>query len=109
MIETITQQEQARNILLELGFPVHRSGYRRLRVAIPCFAQNPEQSLTKELYPRIAKQVGCTTNDVESSIRRSILCAWEHGNQDAWKEYFPRCRKAPSNMVFIATLAEHLK
>lgn len=106
MTETITYQEQARKILHEFRFPMHQSGYRQLCTAIPMYAENPEISMTKELYPHLSKQFG---RDVESSIRRAILFTWEHGNREAWEKYFPGHMKAPSNLVFIAAIAEQLK
>ena len=106
MTETITLEETIRKILIDLRFPVHQNGYQLLCVAIPLFARRPDISLTKELYPLLAKQFGC---DVESSIRRSILCAWKAENREIWNHCFPQCRQAPSNLVFIATLAERLK
>lgn len=110
MSKPSTNPESVRQALHELGFPVHHGGYRRLCAAIPRYAQDPEQSLTKELYPDVARELGCTNPcDVESSIRRAILTAWDQGDRDVWIQYFPRCRKAPTNLVFIATLAEYLK
>ena len=106
MIDTITHQEQTRKILHEFQFPIHRCGYRQLCVAIPIYAQNPEISMTKELYPQLAKLF---EHDAESSIRRAILCAWENGSREAWVKYFPCFMKTPSNLVFISTIAEHLK
>ncbi len=103
----ITPQEQTRQMLRRLGIPIHQSGYRKLSVAIPRYAENPEQSLSKELYPYVAAVLG-TDSDIESSLRRSILCAWTNGSPEAWQTYFPNLTRAPSNHVFIATLAEHL-
>lgn len=105
MIETITHQEKTRQILRELQFPTHHCGYRQLCAAIPMYAENPEISMTKELYPQLARRF---EHDAESSIRRAILCAWENGSQEAWEKYFPGITKAPSNLVFISTIAEQI-
>lgn len=97
-------------MLHELGLSIHRLGYKQLCVAIPCFAINDEQSLTKELYPYIAKQFGYEDwHAVEHAMRFVILSAWENRDPDVWEKYFPNAKKPPSNKCFIATLAERLK
>lgn len=106
MNDISTLRERARAIMLEIRFPVHHCGYRQLCEAIPMFALNPEISMTKELYPQLSAQF---KRDSESSVRRAILHAWEHGNRDAWDKYFPNGEKAPSNLVFIATILELIK
>ena len=99
-----------RQTLLELGIPVNRVGFQYLCIAVPAYAKDSMQSLTKELYPAIGRQFGYPNGyAVERAIRNVIVEAWEHGNADAWVQYFPRCDKAPSNSLFIATLAERLK
>lgn len=107
MRQTIQKQELTRRLLRQLGIPIQQGGYRKLCVAIPRYAEDPEQSMSKDLYPYVAKILGCD-GDVESSIRRSILTAWKQGSAQAWQNYFPGITKAPSNRVFIATLAEYL-
>ena len=110
-METITPaQEMTRQMLQELGIPANRIGYRFLCAAIPCYAQDSNQSVTKELYPTIGKSFGYSNGcAVERAIRGVILDALEQSDADIWKQYFPRCRKVPSNSLFIATLAECLK
>ena len=110
MESTSTTQDLTRRMLLELGFSPRHTGYRALCLAIPSYARNSSQSITKELYPSIKRQYGYDqTSAVERHIRYTISDAWEHGNPEEWKRYFPRNRKAPSNLVFIATMAEYLK
>lgn len=100
---------ECKRILLEIGFPAHRAGYKQLKCGIPRFAMDDQQSLTGELYPYIAETLGYTDERaVERSIRRAILYVWQHGNRDAWEKYFPGCRNVPSNKRFIATIAEYL-
>jgi len=108
-MNTATTEEKTKQILQELGFPLHKSGYRKLCIGLPLFKEDPEQSLLKELYPRIAKQMLCSAGAVEASIRRVILLAWETGDRAVWERYFPGLHKAPSNQVFIATIAEYIR
>lgn len=102
-------QDTIRQMLRELSVPIHRTGYRQLCIAIPRFAQDSSQSLTKELYPYVAAQLGCADwRTVEHSIRVVILDAWQRRNPKVWEKYFPGAQKPPSNKQFIATLAEFL-
>lgn len=107
---TPIDQEQTCQMLRELNIAVHRHGYTQLTVAIPYYAHDRTQGLCKELYPFIAAHLGYSNwHAVERSIRDVILVAWEHRDPDTWEKYFPDTRKAPTNKVFIATLADRLR
>ena len=107
---TIDQLSLAKDILHKLGIPVHRVGYKHLCIAIPHFAEDDMQSLTKELYPYIAESLGSSDwHTIEHSIRVVILDAWERRDSEIWENYFPNSRRSPSNNLFIATLAELIK
>ena len=70
----LTKQEQTIQMLHDLNCPVHRIGYRHLSEAIPYFSQSPSQSLSKEVYPKVAERFGCMDcRAVEHSIRSAIL------------------------------------
>ena len=110
MNTTITVQDLTRHMLLELKLPTHLWGYKILCAAIPSYARNNTQSITKELYPHLAKQFGLPhPKAAEHSIRYTISEAWNRRDPDVWDQYFPGSKKAPSNLVFIAALAEYLK
>jgi len=107
----MSQEEYAaiRNILLNLGLPAHRVGYWYLFVAIPCFAQNPTQSLTKELYPHVARLSHCSDwRNIEHTIRTAIVHGWENRNQEIWNYYFPTAKKCPTIKLFLSVLAQYL-
>lgn len=96
-------------ILMDLGIPAHRIGYKALSIAIPCYTPCSVQSFTKELYPHVSALLpGTTPSTVEAAIRRCICDAWPRRDPAAWDTYFPHQTKAPSNAAFIATLAEFL-
>lgn len=106
----LQHQIKTSRMLRELGFPVHRIGYKQLCVAIPCLAQNNTQTVTKELYPHVSSYFGNTDRrNVEHDIRIAINDAWKHRNPAVWNNYFPQCQKSPTNKRFISTLAEHLR
>lgn len=105
-----TPQNLTIMMLHELGVPAHRIGYKQLCAAIPCYARDDTQSLTKELYPSIARRFGYPNcGPVEHAIRLAILDGWERGRREVWEGYFPCALRPPSNKLFIATLAERLK
>ena len=100
----------AASMLKQLGVPNHRLGYSQLIVAIARYAQGDMLSLSKELYPYVAKSCGCCDwRAVEHSIRTAIADAWAPEDPAGWSLYFPQAQKVPSNKKLIATLAEHLQ
>ena len=102
--------EQVLQDLRRLNVPAHLSGYRYLCIAIPLFAEDISQPMCAELYPAVAGKLNYTDwRAVEFAIRRAILWAWEHGEREIWSSYFPGSTKAPSNKLFIATLAQRIK
>ena len=103
-------REQTYHVLHELWFGVHRLGYRQLLVLIPSYALDSRQSLSKELYPKVAKHFGYATwPPVEHAVRIAILDAWERRDPAIWEKYFPGMKKAPRNKQFIAAIAEWIK
>lgn len=101
------------NLLLSLGIPPKRDGYRYLREAIPMMAQNPTQSITKELYPAVGKLCHSDGNNVERSIRSAVGAAWERRDNRIWQLYFPPDASGqiprPTNATFISRLADSLQ
>ena len=103
-------ESQVRIMLRELGIAVHRRGYRQLCIGIPLYARDVTQSLTKELYPTIARELGYPDwRSVERAIRSAICDAWGNSRSAVWAAYFPDAGKPPSNKEFIATLAERIQ
>lgn len=97
-------------MLHKLSFPIHRLGYSHLILAITRYAQGDMPSLTKELYPYVAKHFGYRDwHAIERAIRSVAADAWANGDPQAWEAYFPRYDRVPSNKRLIATLAEQLQ
>lgn len=95
--------------LLSLGIQPKLDGYRYLLEAIPLMAEDPRQSVTKELYPAVAKLCRCESGNVERSIRNAIHSAWKRRDDRVWRRYFPPDAGGtvprPSNAMFISCLA----
>lgn len=100
------------NLLRSLGFTSGTKGYTYLREAVPIYAKDPQQAITKELYPEVAKRCGGNAKLVERDIRTAIDRAWKYSDKQIWKLYFQTLPdgslKRPSNAVFIARIAETL-
>ena len=81
-------QAEISELLLQLQFKNNLDGYRYVVTGLPMFAQNPQQTLTKELYPAIAKLHGKSGGQVERSIRNAIEIAWLRRDERIWRMYF---------------------
>lgn len=82
-------QVDASAILLQLGIRSHLDGYHYVMTGYPLFLRNPQQTVTKELYPAIAKIHGKTGMQVERSIRNAIDTAWKRRDDRLWQQFFP--------------------
>ena len=77
-------------IIHQLGVPAHIKGYHYLRAAILASIDNQEllESVTKMLYPEVARQFDTTASRVERAIRHAIEIAWDRGNLDTLNSFF---------------------
>jgi two-component system response regulator (stage 0 sporulation protein A) len=102
-------------IIHEIGVPAHIKGYLYLREAITMVYNNLELlgSITKILYPDIAKKYNTTSSRVERAIRHAIEVAWSRGNIESLNRMFGytvNSHKAkPTNSEFIAMVADKLR
>lgn len=64
-------------VLRELGVPANIQGYQYLRTAILMTVENPDiiNSVTKELYPSVARQYVTIAARVSSAMRHAIKVA----------------------------------
>ena len=101
-------------ILHQIGVPAHIKGYHYLREAILRTVKSPEliNSVTKLLYPAVAKAYQTTASRVERAIRHAIEVAWDRGDLDVLNAYFgytiQNSRGKPTNSEFIAMIADKL-
>ena len=103
-------QDSTITMLHGLRISIHRLGYKCLTIAVPYYAIDNTQSLTKELYPYIAKKLGYSDwYAVERAIRMVILDAWKKQDPAVWDQYFPGQQKVPTNKQFLSVLAEKLR
>lgn len=103
------------NIIHEVGVPAHIKGYQYLREAIILCINDTEMlnSITKILYPTIAKKFQTTPSRVERAIRHAIEVAWNRGKMDTIDELFGYTINAekgkPTNSEFIALIADKIR
>ncbi len=102
-------------ILHQIGVPAHIKGYHYLREAIILAVKDNDMinSVTKILYPTVAKRFQTTSSRVERAIRHAIEVAWDRGDIDVLNAYFGYTinndRGKPTNSEFIAMIADKLK
>ena len=77
-------------LLHDLGMPSHIKGYQYIRDAIILMHDDPNYfcSITKQLYPEIAKRYDTTSSRVERAIRHAIEVSWSRGDYDLMDEIF---------------------
>ena len=102
-------------IMHQIGVPAHIKGYQYLREAIILSVNNTEMmgSVTKLLYPTVAKTFKPPSSRVERAIRHAIEVAWDRGDVDVLSSYFgytiQSSRGKPTNSEFIAMIADKLR
>jgi two-component system, response regulator, stage 0 sporulation protein A len=103
------------SIIHEIGVPAHIKGYLYLREAISMVYNDIELlgSITKVLYPDIAKKYNTTASRVERAIRHAIEVAWSRGNIESISNLFgytvSMSKAKPTNSEFIAMVADKLR
>ncbi len=103
------------DIIHQIGVPAHIKGYHYLREAIIMAVNDIEimNSVTKCLYPSVAKKHGTTSSRVERAIRHAIEVAWDRGDVDVLNSYFGytihSSKGKPTNSEFIALIADKLR
>ena len=102
-------------IIHQIGVPAHIKGYSYLRESIILAIKDVEiiNSVTKTLYPTVAKRHSTTSSRVERAIRHAIEVAWDRGDVNVLNSYFGYTiqneRGKPTNSEFIAMISDKLR
>ena len=113
--DKIDMETQVTRITHQIGVPAHIKGYQYLRTAILMTISDNDviNSVTKVLYPSVAKKYQTTTSRVERAIRHAIEVAWDRGDVDTLNSYFgytiQNSRGKPTNSEFIAMIADNMR
>lgn len=108
-------ETQVTKVIHQIGVPAHIKGYQYLRTAILMTISDNDviNSVTKILYPSVAKKYQTTSSRVERAIRHAIEVAWDRGDIDTLNSYFgytiQNNRGKPTNSEFIAMIADNLR
>ena len=108
-------EQDVTDMIHEIGVPAHIKGYQYLREAIMMSVEDIEMlgSITKILYPTIAKKFQTTPSRVERAIRHAIEVAWNRGKMDTIDELFGYTinngKGKPTNSEFIALIADKIR
>ena len=108
-------EEDVTEMIHEVGVPAHIKGYQYLREAIIMSVNNMDMlnSITKVLYPGIAKKYQTTPSRVERAIRHAIEVAWSRGKMDTLDELFgytiSNGKGKPTNSEFIALITDKIR
>ena len=108
-------EQDVTDMIHEIGVPAHIKGYQYLREAIMMAVEDIDMlnSITKILYPTIAKKFQTTPSRVERAIRHAIEVAWSRGRMetlDALFGYTVNTGKGkPTNSEFIALIADRIR
>ncbi len=102
-------------IIHQIGVPAHIKGYHYLRESIMLAVATPDiiNSITKQLYPTVAKKFMTTSSRVERAIRHAIEVAWDRGDVDILNSYFGYTihngKGKPTNSEFVAMISDKLR
>ena len=108
-------EEYITKVMLDMGVPAHLKGYHYLRDAILLSGRDIEvvSSVTKLLYPTVAKRFKTTDQKVERAIRNAIEVSWNRGNVDTFEEMFGYSASSgktrPTNSEYIARVADKIR
>ena len=108
-------EAQVTKVIHQIGVPAHIKGYQYLRTSIMMGMKTGDiiNSVTKTLYPTVAKMYSTTSSRVERAIRHAIEVAWDRGDLDVLNSYFgytvQTSRGKPTNSEFIALIADNLR
>ena len=108
-------ENEITGMIHEIGVPAHIKGYQYLRESITLAVNDPDiiNSITKVLYPTIAKKFDTTPSRVERAIRHAIEVAWNRGNPDILNDLFgytiSNGKGKPTNSEFIALISDNIR
>jgi len=114
-LEDFELEQYITNIMLDIGVPAHLRGYHYLRHAILLSGRDMEvvSSVTKLLYPTVAKDYRTTGPKVERAIRNAIEVSWLRGNEETFRELFGYSsnsgKSRPTNSEYIARIADKIR
>lgn len=111
----VVSERRIAEVLISIGVPAHLLGYRYLKYVVAEAYTDYKllDSVTKELYPRVAIQFNTTSERAERAIRHAIEVAWMRGDPEVQHKVFKFSldpdKGKPTNSEFIAAVVENLR
>ena len=106
-------ENETNSILLDLGFRMGLKHFRVVRESVLAYYYADENVQMKDIYYRVMKCCGGTSQQKEKALRDGIKNAVNRGPQGIWQLYFPPgrdgCWSCPTNEEFIARIAMGLR
>lgn len=93
----LDREDCVRGVLTEMGVHRHGGGWPACVAAVELAMEHgTDGTLTKEIYPGVAKAVGTTAAGAEKRLREAVTWMWEHmADRDA-AEFFPDIAADPT-------------
>lgn len=107
--------EYLSSLLHDMGIPASIRGYDYIIESVNLALDDCEilHSITKRLYPDVAKRRNTTPSRVERAMRHAIEIAWERGDIHLLNKVFGYTVKSskgkPTNSEFISMLTERVR
>lgn len=99
-------------LIRSLGIGATYRGYRYLCYGVSLCLQDEEYllSISKLLYPKIAKEFNTTLSSVERDIRTVIQVCWDRGNRELLQDIalHPLCGR-PTSGEFLDILVAYIE
>lgn len=114
-IDDIELETYITEVMLDIGVPAHLKGYYYLRDAIMMTGRDMDvvSSVTKLMYPVIARRFKTTDQKVERAIRNAIEVSWQRGNANTFAKLFgyslQEGKNRPTNSEYIARIADKVR
>ena len=114
-VNDIELESYITEVMLDIGVPAHLKGYYYLRNAIMMTGRDIEvvTSVTKLMYPVIARNFKTTGQKVERAIRDAIEVSWTRGNPQTFEKLFGYSvqdgKVRPTNSEYIARIADKVR
>lgn len=104
-----SDRSRVTQLLLSLHVATKHKGFAYLLEGILILSEDFSQSITKELYSEVARRCGCKRENVEHPMRNALESAWQQGDAQIWKRFFPEHTKRPTNAEFLTRIAQELQ
>ena len=114
-VDDVELEAYVTDVMLDMGVPAHLKGYYYLRDAIIMTGKDVElvSSVTKLMYPVIARHFKTSPQKVERAIRNAIEVSWQRGNEESFDRLFGYSQKngksRPTNSEYIARIADKVR